>query len=199
MLPDWQLAVVLSDDRQRSAGRLAEPARQAASRRQHLAHPDVRRALGAAAARRRSWSGAAADRRRDAARRRGDGRAGRGDSSAGAAGEAGEHATAADGRPQAGCAAANPGGAGRADLLDPTTGRVLAMVGGFSFDQSQFNRATQAQRQPGSSFKPMVYLTALEAGISPNQMISNADGAHGRQRGMGAEELSRWTSADRRR
>jgi penicillin-binding protein 1A len=59
--------------------------------------------------------------------------------------------------------------------VDPTTGRVLAMVGGFSFEQSQFNRATQAQRQPGSSFKPMVYLTALEAGLSPNQMISNSE------------------------
>jgi penicillin-binding protein 1A len=59
--------------------------------------------------------------------------------------------------------------------MDPTTGRVLAMVGGFSFDQSQFNRATQAMRQPGSSFKPMVYLTALEAGIPPTQMISNSE------------------------
>jgi penicillin-binding protein 1A len=58
--------------------------------------------------------------------------------------------------------------------IDPTTGRVLAMVGGFSFEQSQFNRATQAMRQPGSSFKPMVYLTALQAGLSPNQMISNS-------------------------
>jgi penicillin-binding protein 1A len=59
--------------------------------------------------------------------------------------------------------------------MDPTTGRVLAMVGGFSFEQSQFNRATQAMRQPGSSFKPMVYLTALEAGIPPSQMISNSE------------------------
>ena len=52
--------------------------------------------------------------------------------------------------------------------MDPTTGRVLAMVGGWSFASSQFNRATQAQRQPGSSFKPMVYLTALEKGFSPS-------------------------------
>ncbi|HEY3845558.1 MAG TPA: PBP1A family penicillin-binding protein [Acetobacteraceae bacterium] len=58
--------------------------------------------------------------------------------------------------------------------LDPTTGRVLAMVGGWSFEQSQFNRATQAQRQPGSSFKPFVYLTALEHGISPSQRFLNA-------------------------
>jgi penicillin-binding protein 1A len=58
--------------------------------------------------------------------------------------------------------------------LDPRTGRVLAMVGGWSFDQSQFNRATQAQRQPGSSFKPIVYLTALEKGISPSQRFLDA-------------------------
>ena len=58
--------------------------------------------------------------------------------------------------------------------LDPTTGRVLAMVGGWSFDGSQFNRATQAQRQPGSSFKPFVYLTALEKGISPSQRFLDA-------------------------
>jgi len=58
--------------------------------------------------------------------------------------------------------------------LDPQTGRVLAMVGGWSFEQSQFNRATQANRQPGSSFKPMVYLTALEKGISPSQRFMDA-------------------------
>jgi penicillin-binding protein 1A len=53
--------------------------------------------------------------------------------------------------------------------LDPGTGRVLAMAGGWSFDKSQFNRVTQALRQPGSAFKPFVYLPALEAGIPPNQ------------------------------
>ena len=58
--------------------------------------------------------------------------------------------------------------------MDPTTGRVLAMVGGWSFELSQFNRATQAQRQPGSSFKPFVYLTALEKGLSPSQRFLNA-------------------------
>jgi penicillin-binding protein 1A len=68
-----------------------------------------------------------------------------------------------------------PGVQGSLICIDPTTGRVLAMSGGFSFEQSQFNRATQANRQPGSNFKPMVYLTALEAGISPSQMISNSE------------------------
>ncbi len=58
--------------------------------------------------------------------------------------------------------------------LDPATGRVLAMSGGWSFENSQFNRATQAARQPGSSFKPFVYLTALQAGISPSQRFLDA-------------------------
>ncbi|MBV8522508.1 MAG: PBP1A family penicillin-binding protein [Acetobacteraceae bacterium] len=57
--------------------------------------------------------------------------------------------------------------------LDPSTGRVLAMVGGWSFEQSQFNRATQALRQPGSSFKPIVYLTALEQDIPPSQRFQD--------------------------
>jgi penicillin-binding protein 1A len=55
--------------------------------------------------------------------------------------------------------------------LDPATGRVLSMAGGFSFEKSWFNRATQALRQPGSSFKPFVYLPALEMGIPPNQRL----------------------------
>jgi penicillin-binding protein 1A len=54
--------------------------------------------------------------------------------------------------------------------MDPFTGRVLAMVGGFSFDQSEFNRATQAKRQPGSSFKPLVYATALDNGYTPSSI-----------------------------
>jgi penicillin-binding protein 1A len=58
--------------------------------------------------------------------------------------------------------------------LDPNTGRVLAMVGGFSFERSWFNRASQAMRQPGSSFKPYVYLAGLEAGIPPNQLLLDA-------------------------
>ena len=55
--------------------------------------------------------------------------------------------------------------------LDPHTGRVLAMSGGFSYRQSKFNRATQAQRQPGSSFKPFVYLSALESGMTPVSIV----------------------------
>ena len=52
--------------------------------------------------------------------------------------------------------------------LDPHTGRVIALCGGWSYEASKFNRATQASRQPGSSFKPFVYLTAMEQGISPS-------------------------------
>ncbi|NMM43130.1 penicillin-binding protein 1A [Rhodospirillaceae bacterium KN72] len=58
--------------------------------------------------------------------------------------------------------------------MDPHTGRVLAMSGGWSFETSQFNRATQALRQPGSSFKPFVYLTALENGFTPATIILDA-------------------------
>ena len=52
-------------------------------------------------------------------------------------------------------------------VMDPHTGRVLAVQGGWSYQQSEFDRATQAARQPGSSFKPFVYLTALENGFTP--------------------------------
>ena len=55
--------------------------------------------------------------------------------------------------------------------MDPFTGRVFAMVGGFSYDQSEFNRATQALRQPGSSFKPFVYATALDNGYTPSSIL----------------------------
>jgi len=58
--------------------------------------------------------------------------------------------------------------------MDPQTGRVLAMAGGWSLERSWYNRATQAQRQPGSSFKPFVYLPALELGIPPNQRLLDA-------------------------
>src|SRR6202163_2930753 len=58
--------------------------------------------------------------------------------------------------------------------MDPWTGRVLAWVAGFSFDQSQFNRATQAYRQPGSSFKPIVYSSALDNGYTPSTVVVDA-------------------------
>ena len=58
--------------------------------------------------------------------------------------------------------------------LDPHTGRVLAMSGGFDYDASEFNRATQAKRQPGSAFKPFVYLAALDGGFTPSTLILDA-------------------------
>tara|TARA_Y100000590_G_scaffold100777_1_gene114564 strand:- start:7102 stop:9459 length:2358 start_codon:yes stop_codon:yes gene_type:complete len=58
--------------------------------------------------------------------------------------------------------------------MDPFTGRVLAMAGGFSFKLSEFNRATQAKRQPGSAFKPIVYAAALENGFTPSTLVLDA-------------------------
>ncbi len=73
---------------------------------------------------------------------------------------------------------------GAITAMDPRTGRVLAMVGGFSFDLSEFNRATQAMRQPGSAIKPIVYSAALDNGYTPASVvldapveIQNADGS----------------------
>ena len=59
-------------------------------------------------------------------------------------------------------------------VMDPRNGRVLALSGGYDFDGSEFNRATQAKRQPGSAFKPFVYLAALENGYLPNTKILDA-------------------------
>lgn len=59
-------------------------------------------------------------------------------------------------------------------VMSPHNGKILAMVGGFSFEKSQFNRATQAYRQTGSTFKPFVYVTALEMGYSPTDLILDA-------------------------
>src|SRR5258708_15158469 len=63
---------------------------------------------------------------------------------------------------------------GAMGVMDPWTGRVLALVGGFSFDQSQFNRAKQPYRQPGSSFKPIVYSSALDNGYTPTTGVVDA-------------------------
>ena len=59
-------------------------------------------------------------------------------------------------------------------VMDPFTGRVLSLVGGFSYNLSEFNRATQAFRQPGSAFKPFVYALALENGYTPSTLILDA-------------------------
>jgi penicillin-binding protein 1A len=58
--------------------------------------------------------------------------------------------------------------------IDPFSGKVKALAGGFSFNSSEFNRATQAKRQPGSAFKPFVYAAALENNFSPNSIILDA-------------------------
>jgi penicillin-binding protein 1A len=58
--------------------------------------------------------------------------------------------------------------------MDPHTGRVFALAGGFSYEISEFDRAMQAQRQPGSAFKPFVYITALENGFTPATLVLDA-------------------------
>ncbi len=58
--------------------------------------------------------------------------------------------------------------------LDPHTGRVLAIVGGYDYEISEFNRATQAKRQPGSLFKPIVYMAALDGGFTPASIVDDA-------------------------
>jgi penicillin-binding protein 1A len=67
-----------------------------------------------------------------------------------------------------------PAVSGGMAVMDPHTGRVLALVGGFSFAQSVFDRATQAMRQPGSSFKPIVYSAALDNGYTPSSVVLDA-------------------------
>ena len=59
-------------------------------------------------------------------------------------------------------------------VMDPYSGRVLALSGGFSFKKSEFNRATQALRQPGSAFKPFIYALALENNFTPSTLILDA-------------------------
>ena len=59
-------------------------------------------------------------------------------------------------------------------VIDPYNGNILGLSGGYSFNKSEFNRATQAKRQPGSAFKPIVYLAALDEGYSPSTLILDA-------------------------
>ena len=70
-------------------------------------------------------------------------------------------------------------------VMDPHTGRVLAMQGGFDYGLSVFNRATQAQRQPGSSFKPFVYLTALNNGFTPSNQVLDGPVEYSMGQGQG--------------
>jgi penicillin-binding protein 1A len=58
--------------------------------------------------------------------------------------------------------------------IEPSTGYIKVMVGGVDFNQTQFNRCTQAKRQPGSAFKPVVYLAALERGFSPGSIVEDS-------------------------
>ena len=80
----------------------------------------------------------------------------------------------ADGKPGSFRLRQVPNIAGAMVVMDPHTGRVLAMDGGFSYAESQFNRATQAMRQPGSSFKPFVYAAALDNGYTPSSVVMDA-------------------------
>ncbi len=77
--------------------------------------------------------------------------------------------------------------------LDPHTGRVLAMVGGFSFDDSEFNRAIQAYRQPGSAFKPIVYLAGLDSGFTPSTLILDAPFVIDQGQGQGKWKPANYT------
>ncbi|MGL4825541.1 MAG: penicillin-binding protein 1A [Alphaproteobacteria bacterium] len=70
-------------------------------------------------------------------------------------------------------------------VLDPLTGRILALVGGYSFESSQFDRATLAMRQSGSAFKPFVYLAALEKGMTPSSLVNDAPISIPLGRGLG--------------
>ena len=78
--------------------------------------------------------------------------------------------------------------------MDPHTGRVLALVGGFSSERSEFNRATQAARQPGSAFKPIVYAAALENGFTPASIILDAPFVIDQGAGLGKWKPSNYSN-----
>ncbi len=77
--------------------------------------------------------------------------------------------------------------------LDPHTGRILALVGGYSFEASEFNRATQAARQPGSAFKPFVYAAALENGFTPSSLVLDAPFVIDQGAGLGKWKPANYT------
>lgn len=87
-----------------------------------------------------------------------------------------------------------PAANGGVVALDPRTGRVLALVGGWSYGDSQYNRATQAARQPGSSFKPFVYAAALENGFNPSSIILDAPFVIDQGAGQGLWKPSNYTN-----
>lgn len=87
-----------------------------------------------------------------------------------------------------------PEASGALVSLDPDTGALKALQGGFSFNHSKFNRATQARRQPGSNFKPFVYLAALEDGMTAASIINDAPIV---QAGSGNQEIWRPENAER--
>jgi penicillin-binding protein 1A len=169
MLPDWRLAVVLEvREREARVAWLERPDPRAAAQPRAMALPFEEVSGWARPVARDGRLGAAPRRMQDVL----------------AAGDVvlveplAAPAAAAQGRaPARGERAALrqiPAIEGAVVALDPGTGRVLAMAGGWSFERSQFNRATQALRQPGSSFKPFVYLPALEAGIPPTAQLEDA-------------------------
>jgi penicillin-binding protein 1A len=77
--------------------------------------------------------------------------------------------------------------------MDPHTGRVLAMSGGWDYEMSEFNRATQARRQPGSAFKPFVYLAALDQGFTPATLILDAPFVIDQGAGLGKWKPANYT------
>jgi len=77
-------------------------------------------------------------------------------------------------------------------VLDPHTGRVLAMSGGYTYGGTEFNRATQAKRQPGSSFKPFVYMAGLESGFTPSDVFLDAPVEMSQGAGMSAWKPSNY-------
>lgn len=85
-----------------------------------------------------------------------------------------------------------PAVSGAIVAMDPLTGRVLAMQGGYSFNLSQFNRATQAMRQTGSAFKPFSYIAAFEKGLTPSTVLEDAPLAIDLGYGLGIWRPKNW-------
>ncbi len=105
-----------------------------------------------------------------------------------------EAVAARNSRPEAGFALRQiPEASGALVALDPHNGRVLALAGGFDFTLSQFSRATQANRQPGSAFKPFVYLAALDNGFTPASIVLDAPYVVDQGEGLGKWKPENYT------